>query len=69
MSTLELKKELYKYIDQGDKKLVRYIYEKIKAYQAQLEADKMIAEGEEDIEAGRVYSIDEAKKMLKDWKE
>ncbi len=29
--------------------------------------DRMIAEGEEDIKAGRLHSQEEVKKMIKDW--
>lgn len=34
-----------------------------KAYKGQLQKDKMIAEGEEDIKAGRTLSLQEAKKI------
>jgi len=67
MSTLELKQELHNFIDNGDKHFVKYVYDKIKAYQEQLNMDKMIEEGEEDIKAGRTYSIEEAKKMIDNW--
>ncbi|WP_262913880.1 hypothetical protein [Aequorivita vitellina] len=34
-----------------------------------LEDDSLIEEAEADIKAGRPYSIDEAKKMVANWKE
>ncbi|CAL65537.1 hypothetical protein [Christiangramia forsetii] len=64
MSTTEIKQELHKIVDSGDAKFVKMFYEMAKAYMEQLEKDKMILEGEEDIIAGRTYSIREAKKML-----
>jgi len=64
MSTIEKKQELHKFIDMGDAKFVKMFYEMAKVYMQQLEKDKMILEGEEDIQAGRTYSIKEAKKML-----
>lgn len=64
MSTTEIKQELHKIVDRGDAKFVKMFYEMAKAYMEQLEKDKMILEGEEDIIAGRTYSIREAKKML-----
>jgi len=67
MSTLELKQELHKYIDKGDNRFVKYIYDKIKAYQTQLEQDKMIAEGEEDIKAGRLHTQQEIKDFIDNW--
>lgn len=68
MSTLELKKELHKYIDQGDKRLVKFIYDIIKDYHLQLKEDKMIAEGEEDIKAGRLHTQQEIKDFIDNWK-
>jgi len=64
MSTIEKKQELHKFIDMGDAKFVKMFYEMAKVYMQQLEKDKMILEGEEEIQAGRTYSIKEAKKML-----
>jgi len=64
MSTIEKKQEIHKFIDMGDAKFVKIFYEMAKVYMQQLEKDKMILEGEEDIQAGRTYSIKEAKKML-----
>ena len=39
-----------------------------KAYKSQLVKDKMIEEGEEDIENGRLFSLEEAKEMVLKWK-
>ncbi len=67
MSTLELKQELHEYINQGDEKFVKMFYEMAKAYNQQLQQDKLIAESEEDIKAGRVYDLDETQKIIKSW--
>ena len=68
MSTLELKKELYKFIDKGDEQFISTFYKMATSYLDQLQKDKMIAEGEEDIKAEKTYTIDEAKKMVQNWK-
>ena len=68
MSTLEIKQELQEFIDTGDDKFIKMLYEKAKAYREQLRQDKMIAEGEADIKAGRTYSLAAAKKMVDNWK-
>ena len=39
-----------------------------KAYKSQLVKNKMIEEGEEDIENGRLFSLEEAKEMVLKWK-
>lgn len=69
MSIVEIKKELHQFIDAGDDKFVKMFYEMAKAYVVQLQKDKMIAEGEEDIKAGRTHSLKEAKKILDSWEE
>lgn len=38
------------------------------ASKEQLEEDKLMLEAEEDIKAGRTYSIEEAHKIIGDWK-
>ncbi|WP_231494738.1 hypothetical protein [Polaribacter sp. Hel_I_88] len=43
------------------------LYKIIKNYKHQKQLDKMIEEGEEDIKAGRTFTIEEAQKMLKTW--
>ena len=69
MSTLELKKELYRLIANGDDSFVKAFYEMAKTYLEQLRKDKMIAEAEEDIEAGSIYSQQEMKDIINNWKE
>ncbi len=64
MGTMEIKQELHKFVDTGDDKFVKMFYEMAKVYMEQLQKDKMILDGEEDIKAGRTYSLKEAKKML-----
>jgi len=68
MSTLELKRELYKIIDSGDDKFLMEFYEVAKAYKEKFLRDQMIREGEDDIEAGRTYSLKEARKIIDSWK-
>ena len=67
MSTVEIKQELHEFINNGDDKFVKMFYEMAKAYIEQLRKDKMIAEAEEDIKAGRIYSQDEVKKSINKW--
>lgn len=67
MSTLEIKQELHKFIDTGDDRLVKILYERAKAYLEQLRQDKMIAEGEADIKAGRLHSLEEVKNFIDNW--
>ncbi|PXY40836.1 hypothetical protein DMB65_09645 [Flavobacterium cheongpyeongense] len=69
MSTLELKQELHQLINEGDEKFVKMFYEMAKAYSVQIKKDKMIAESEEDIKAGKIYSQIEVQKMIESWKE
>ncbi len=56
MSTLELKQELYQFINEGDEKFVKMFYEMAKACSVQINKDKMIAESEQDIKAGKIHS-------------
>ncbi len=67
MSTLELKKELKNYIDDGDDKFIKIFYEMAKAYMLQRDKDKMIAEGEKDIKNGQTFTLEEAKEIMKKW--
>ncbi len=67
MSTIEIKEELYKYIEIGDKQFIDKLYQTAKSYMEQKRLDRMIAEGEEDIKAGRTYSLKEAKKIIDNW--
>ena len=64
MGTMEIKQELHKFVDTGDDKFVKLFYERAKVYMEQSQKDKMILEGEEDIKAGRTYSLKEARKMV-----
>lgn len=67
MNTLEIKQELQEFINTGDDKFIKMLYEKAKAYQEQLRQDKMIAEGEADIKAGRLHSLKEVKDFIDHW--
>lgn len=67
MSTLEIKQELHRFIDTEDDKTIKKFYKMAKDYMEQLKADRIIAEGEEDIKAGRLHSMEEVKKMLDNW--
>ncbi len=67
MSTIEIKEELYKYIEIGDKQFIDKLYQTAKSYMEQKRLDRMIAEGEADIKAGRTYSLKEAKKIIDSW--
>lgn len=64
MGTMEIKQKLHKFVDTGDDKFVKMFYEMAKVYMEQSQKDKMILEGEEDIKAGRAYSLKDAKKMV-----
>lgn len=67
MSTIEIKEELYKYIEIGDKQFIDKLYQTAKSYMEQKRLDRMIAEGEADIKAGRTYSLKEARKIIDSW--
>jgi len=69
MSTLEIKNELHKFIDNGDEKFVKIFYKMAKVYLEQTQKDKMISEGEEDIKEGRTYDLKDSRKMIGNWKE
>lgn len=64
MSTLEIKKELHDFINQVDDKTVKSFYKIVKSYMDQVDADRMIAESEDDITYNRTVTIAEAKKMI-----
>jgi len=68
MSTLDIKQELHRFIDSEDDKSIKKFYEMAKAYMEQLKADRMIAEGEEDIKAGRTHTMEEVKDFINNWK-
>ena len=64
MNAIELKRELHSFIDQEDDKTVEMLYQMVQSYRIQKRKDKMIAEGEEDIKNGRMYSLKEAKEIV-----
>jgi len=67
MDALELREELRKYIEIGDKNFLNVLHRTAKSYIEQKQLDRMIAEGEEDIVAGRVHSQTDVQKMIDDW--
>jgi hypothetical protein len=69
MSTLELKQELHEFVNEGDDKFINMFYEMAKAYIVQIKKDKMIAESEDDIKAGKIHSQIEVQKIIESWKE
>lgn len=68
MSTLEMRQEMLELIQNEDETSLQMLYTMFQEYKFQREADKGIAESEEDIKAGRVYSLDEVKDFIDDWK-
>ena len=68
MSTLELKKELHKIIDDSDTSLVKDFYTLITSYIAKKENSNMILESEDDIKSGKIHSQSEVKKLIENWK-
>lgn len=67
MNTLEIRQEMLELIKNEDDSSLKNLYQLIKAYKHQRSLDKMIAEGEEDIEAERLYSQSEVQKMIESW--
>lgn len=67
MSTLELRKELHKYIDIGDNQFLDALYKTAKKYMEQKELNRMITEGEEDIKNGNVKTQDELQELINNW--
>ena len=65
MSTIELKNELHKIIDESDSNFVQEFYEIIKGVINKSENIKMIEESEKDIIAGRIHSLEEVKNSIK----
>lgn len=65
MNTVEIKEELHQFIDNGDDTFIKMFYEMAKAYIVQLEKDRMIAEGEEDVAMGNTHTLKEAREILK----
>ena len=69
MSTIELKKELHKIIDEGDSSFVKSFYEIVKDFINKPDNSILIQESEEDIEAGRIHSLSEVKNKIINWRE
>ena len=69
MSTIEIRKELHKFIEIGDNQFLDTLYKTAQSYMEQKRLDEMIAEGEEDIKAGRTHSLKEAKKIVDNWEQ
>jgi len=69
MSTIELKNELHKIIDESDSNFVQEFYEIIKGVINKSENIKMIEESEKDIIAGRIHSLEEVKNSIRNWTE
>jgi hypothetical protein len=67
MGALKLREELYKYIEIGDRKFLNALHKTAKEYMEQQRLNRMIAEGEEDIAAGKTYRLAQAKKMMAEW--
>ena len=67
MSTLEIRQEMLELIKNEDDSSLKNLYKLIKAYKYQRQMDKMIAEGEEDIKAGKLYSQSEVQKLIESW--
>ena len=69
MGALEIRDELHKFVDIGDPQFLEAMYKAAKNYMEQKRKDRMIAEGEEDIKAGRLHSQQEVQKMIEGWTE
>jgi predicted transcriptional regulator len=67
MGALEIREELQRYIEIGDKQFLNALYETAKNYMEQKRLDRMIAEGEADIKAGRLHSQKDVQNMIEDW--
>lgn len=65
MGEFELR-ELRSYIEIGDHNFLRLLHATAKSYIEQKQYDRMIAEGEADIQAGMIHSQDEMQKMILD---
>lgn len=68
MSTLEIKRELHKIIDEGDDATLKSFYAMLKSYLVKSAEDKAIAESEADIKAGRTLSHQQVKDIVASWK-
>ena len=69
MSTVDIRQELRDFINQEDETSLKKFYKIAKSYIEQRREDKLMAEAEEDIKAGRIYSQDEVKEQIRRWTE
>jgi hypothetical protein len=69
MSTIEIKKELHKIIDESDSNFIQAFYEIAKNFINKTDNSKLIEESEQDILDGKIHSLDEVKNIVKNWKE
>ena len=67
MSTLELRQEMLELIKNEDDSSLENLYKLIKSHKQQYKLEKMIAEGEDDIKAGKLHSQSEVQKMIENW--
>lgn len=67
MEAIEIKEELYKYIEIGDKQFIDKLYQTAKSYMEQKRLDRMIEEGEDDIKALHLHSQEDVQKMIDNW--
>lgn len=67
MDTANLKEELHQLIEKGDESFVKNFYKLAKIYLERSQMDQLIIEGEEDIEAERIYSSREIKNFIDSW--
>ncbi|GGX27327.1 hypothetical protein GCM10007384_30870 [Aquimarina muelleri] len=69
MSTVDIRQELQDFINQEDDNSLQNFYKMAKAYIEQRREDKLMAEAEEDIKEGRIYSQDQIKDQIRSWTE
>ncbi|WP_396192623.1 hypothetical protein [Flavobacterium sp.] len=69
MSTIEIKKELHKIIDESDSNFIQAFYEIAKNFINKTDHSKLIEESEQDILDGKIHSLAEVKNIVKNWKE
>lgn len=67
MSTLEMRQEILELIENEKDSSLKKLYKLIIDFKNQHHLDKMIAEGEDDINAGHLHSQSEVQKMINDW--
>ncbi len=69
MSTVDIRRELQDFINQEDDTALLNFYKMTKSYIEQRREDKLMAEAEEDIKKGRLYSQDQIKDQIRSWTE